>query len=123
MIGKIMNSVFPYYDGKVRKNKYKKRPVLVIAGPRNKDYTVLPVSTVTKKQYLDKEYDIEIDPTKYPKTKLDRLSYVRVHKQTIVNQSSIVSQISNLKEDYPDVYSKILTKLREYNELVMEQAL
>lgn len=49
MIGKIYSSVIPFYDSVKQANSYKKRPVLIIGGPRNNDYTVLPISTVTKK--------------------------------------------------------------------------
>ena len=61
MIGKIFWSVFLFYDAKNSRNAFKKRPVLVISGPRNNDYTVLPISSVTKKQNLDSDYDFELD--------------------------------------------------------------
>ena len=52
MIGKIYSSVIPYYDSAKKANFYKKRPVLIIGEMRNNDYTVLPISTVSKKENL-----------------------------------------------------------------------
>ena len=56
MIGKIYTVLFPYYDRKLQRNPYKKRPILIIAGSRNNDFTVLPVSSVSIKKNLDIEY-------------------------------------------------------------------
>ncbi len=60
MIGKIYSSVVPFYDRVKQAKAFKRRPVLIIGGPRNNDYTVLPVSTVSNRQNLDADYDIEI---------------------------------------------------------------
>jgi len=123
MIGKIYASVVPYYDRIQKKNSFKKRPVLIIAGPRNNDYTVLPISTVSIKANLDEEYDIEITPQKYPNLHLNKVSYVRVHKQTTVHQASLTSEISDMKAAYSDLYLDILSKLEEYNAHVIKNAL
>ena len=73
MLGKIYSSVIPYYDRIKKQISYKKRPVLIISGPRNNDYTVLPVSTVSIKKNLDPIYDVEVDPAKYPNRDLTGL--------------------------------------------------
>ena len=123
MIGMIYSSVTPYYDVQSGKNSYKRRPVLIIAGPRNNDYTVLPVSTVSRKENLDAKYDIEVNPAAYPKLNLNRMSYVRTHKQTTVHQASLVTPIGDLKADYEDLYLHILEKLEDFNENVLKEAL
>ena len=61
MIGKICIAIFPFYDIKLKKNLYKQRPVLIIGEAINNDYTILPVSTITKKENIDIYYDIAID--------------------------------------------------------------
>jgi len=123
LIGKIVISIIPYYDMQSRKKSFKRRPVLVIGGPRNNDYTVLPVSTISKKQFLDTEYDIEIDPAIYPLTYLTKVSYVRTHKQTVVNCLDLRTVLADLKSDYPDLYESILMKLQSFNEMTMTNAL
>ena len=123
MIGKIYSTVFPYYDSKTQKNSFKKRPVLIIGGPRNNDYTVLPISTVTKKANLDSEYDLEINPANYPLLHLDKLSYVRVHKQTTVHKVSLTSLIGDMKTEYADLYLNVLEKLEEFNKITLDNAL
>ena len=123
MIGKIYSTVFPYYDSKTQKNSFKKRPVLIIGGPRNNDYTVLPISTVTKKANLDSEYDLEINPANYPLLHLDKLSYVRVHKQTTVHKVSLTSLIGDMKTEYADLYLNVLEKLEEFNKIPIDNAL
>ena len=123
MIGKIYWSVFPYYDSKAGKNSFKKRPVLIISGPRNNDYTVLPVSSVSIKSNLDPDYDIEIDPVKYTKLGLTKVCYVRVHKQTIVHQGALTTMLGDLKNDYADLYLDIMLKLDSFNKEVMENSL
>ncbi|MBP3617007.1 MAG: type II toxin-antitoxin system PemK/MazF family toxin [Lachnospiraceae bacterium] len=123
MIGKIYSTVFPYYDSKTQKNSFKKRPVLIIGGPRNNDYTVLPISTVTKKANLDAEYDLEINPANYPLLHLDKLSYVRVHKQTTVHKVSLTSLIGDMKTEYADLYLNVLEKLEEFNKITIDNAL
>lgn len=123
MIGKIYSTVFPYYDSKTQKNSFKKRPVLIIGGPRNNDYTVLPISTVTKKANLDSEYDLEINPANYTLLHLDKLSYVRVHKQTTVHKVSLTSLIGDMKTEYADLYLNVLEKLEEFNKITIDNAL
>ena len=123
MIGKIYSSVIPFYDSVQMKNAYKKRPVLIIGGPRNNDYTVLPISTITKKQNLDLDYDIEISPQKYPLLNLNKVSYIRTHKQTTVHKASLTTQISDLKKEYEDLYLNVLEKLEDFNSKIMNDAL
>lgn len=123
MIGEIYSSVVPFYDIKSGKNSFKSRPVLILSGPRNNDYTILPISSVTKKQNLDSEYDIELNPQTYPNLNLQKICYVRVHKQTTVHMASLNREISNLKDEYENLYLSILSKLDEYNKFILENAL
>ena len=123
MIGKICVSITPFYDTIRNKKSFKKRPVLIIAGPRSNDYTVLPISTITRKENLDKKYDLEVNPSIYPMKKLTKLSYVRTHKQTTIHESEIVSTISDLRGEYEDLYLEVLTKLSEFNHEIEEHAI
>ena len=122
MIGKICIAIFPFYDIKLKKNLYKQRPVLIIGEAINNDYTILPVSTITKKENIDIYYDIAIDPEKYPKLNLDKYSYIRTHKQTVIYKDMIKGEISDLKEEYLEIYSDILNKLKEFNIKLIQKA-
>lgn len=123
MIGRIYSSVIPYYDRLTHKNSYKKRPVLILSGPRNNDYTVLPISTISNKANVDTDYDIEVKPSQYPLLNLNQVSYIRTHKQTTVHKASLTSEIGNLKNNYEELYLTVLGKLEDYNKQIMDSAL
>jgi len=38
-------------------------------------------------------------------------SFIRTHKQTITNKSSIIRQVVNVKEEYQDLWLDILSKV------------
>ena len=81
MIGKIYSSITPFYDSKKCINSFKRRPVLIIGGPRNNDYTILPVSTITRKENIDPDFDVKVEPEQYPNF---------LYKNTQTNHSSSV---------------------------------
>ena len=123
MIGKIYSSLTPYYDIKTGQNKFKKRPVLIISGPRNNDYTVLPISRISKKENIDPHYDVEVSPEEYPKLNLNTVSYVRTHKQTVIHRGSLGGEIGDLRTEYEALYRTILERLEEFNAYILESAL
>lgn len=122
MIGKIYSSVTPFYDSVKGTNSFKRRPVLIIGGPRNNDYTVLPVSTITHKEHIDLEYDVIVEPSVYPNLNLNKTSYIRTHKQTTVHKSSLVRPIGDMKAEYEELYLNVLEKLEQFNQSVMNNA-
>ena len=123
MIGKIYSSVTPFYDSATGTNSYKRRPVLIIAGPRNHDYTVLTVSTIPHKENMDPDYDVKVKPEDYPKLNLKKVSYIRTHKQTSVHQASLVREIGDLRTEYDELYLAVLEKLEKFNRTVLDGAL
>ena len=123
MIGKIFSSITPFYDNRLGMNSFKKRPVLIIGGPRNNDYTILPVSTVSNRRNLDPDYDVEIDPARYPLLHLNKLSYSRTHKQTTVHKASLTSPIGDLMADYRELYLEVLGRLEQFNQNILERAM
>lgn len=115
MIGCIGIIVTQYYDSENKKNSFKKRPALIVSGPRNNDYTVLPISSISKKENIDEKYDIKIEPEEYPLLNLKKISYIRTHKQTIVHQNSITDKpISSLKDEYKDLYENVIASWMEF---------
>lgn len=123
MIGWLCMSVTPYYDVKLGKQSFKQRPVLIIGQADSEDYAVLPVSRVTKKQYLHPDFDIPVDPAIFDKSGLKVISYVRTHKQTVVNRYAITAQLCDLRSEYPDLYLSIASKLDEYNKTIFAEIL
>lgn len=119
--GTICVSLTPFYNVGSGKYDFKKRPVLIIGTADFGDYNVLPISRITKSSNMDSDYDIQVDPSIYPNLKLSTLSYIRVHKQTVVNKATL-NEISNLKSEYPILYNLILDKLEEYNTTMISYA-
>lgn len=123
-IGEIHYSTTPYYNVQTHTNDFKKRPVLIIGKADSGDYTVLPLSRVTNRSKVDPNYDILIIPQNYPKLNLSAESYVRTHKQTVVNNASIIGRIiGDVKKDYPTLFREIMDKLQEFNEQIRDNAI
>lgn len=123
MIGKIYSSITPFYDVQAKKNSFKSRPVLIISEAINNDYTVLPISTISRPENRHPEYDIPITLSDYPLLNLDRDSYIRAHKQTTVHKASLSKEISDLKQCYGDLYISVLAKLEQFNGEILNNAL
>lgn len=93
MIGKAYVSVFQFYNTRTNRMDFKNRPVLIVGQADSTDYVVLPISRVTNRINLDHYYDVAIEPIDVPLMNLKQLSYVRTHKQSIVNLSSLTKEI------------------------------
>lgn len=123
MIGKAYISTFPYFDKIKGKMSFKNRPVLVIGAADDKDFVVLPISRVTNSINLDSYYDIPISPNITPLMNLKTISYIRTHKQTIINVNSLTKQIVDFKAEYPDLYIEVLSKIEEFQNNLINRAL
>ena len=122
MIGMVWLSVVEFYDIKTKTTKRKTRPVLVIGGPRNNDYTVLPISTITLRQNVDPQYGILVEPMNRAILSLDKECFVRTHKQMQVHQAQLVKSLGDMKRDIPDLYLDALGRMEEYQKEIIEQA-
>lgn len=123
MIGEIYKARTPYYDQATHTMLYKARPALVLAKADADDYVVLPVSSISNRANIDPAYDIEIDPSLYPKINLTRTSYVRTHKQTVVHRANLRDEIGDLKSEYEDLYLTILERREAFSNSITQQAL
>ena len=103
--------------------KIKSRPGLIIAQADIDDYTVLPVSRISKSQYRHAKYDVQIDPAAYPLLNLNALSYIRTHKITTVNRNEIGGFIGDLKGNYEELYLNVMVLQEDYSRSITEQAL
>ena len=123
MIGKAYWAIFQYYDGKLNKMAFKKRPVLIIGKADDKDWVVLPISRVTRREYLNPHYDFEIDVLSYPKMSLKQTSYVRTHKQAILNEGELSSCIADFRREYQDAYIEIMALVEEFQKDLISKAI
>jgi len=123
MIGKAYVSVTPYYDSNACKRSFKKRPVLIIGKADETDYVVLPISRVTRREYLDASFDISMELQDYPLMNLSAVSYIRTHKQFTVREESLTKCITDFKENYSDTYILVLERMEEFQKLLIDQAL
>lgn len=123
MIGKICKARTPFYDNLRGKMSIKTRPVLIIAKADSNDYVVLPVSSITYPANIHPKYDIKVEPSLYPKLKLNKTSFIRTHKQTVIYRSDIGDKIGDLKSDYEDLFLEILVMREEFSKLVAAQAI
>lgn len=121
MIGKAYTSAFPFFDIQTHKNSFKVRPVLIIGKADSSDYVVLPISRITNRQNLDSFYDILITQITTPKMNLKKDSYIRTHKQYIINLGSLVKEIVDFKNEYPDIYIDAMAKVEDFqNKMIIK---
>ena len=123
MIGKVYVSIFKYYDNIKGKMSFKNRPVLIVGKADNTDYIILPISRVTKRENLDEYYDVLLNPDAVPKLNLTQYSYVRTHKQSVVNIVELYREITDFKKDYMDIYLDIISKMEEFQKNLIDNAL
>lgn len=114
MIGKAYVSTFKYYDMRHHRMAFKNRPVLIIGQADSTDYVVLPVSRVTRKENIDDHYDLEIKKEDYPFMNLTETSYIRTHKQSVVNEGELTREITDFKKEYPETYKRTINLVKEF---------
>ena len=84
--------------------RFKKRPVLIIGQADTKDYVVLPISRVTNQNHIDSYYDVKLEPADFPLMNLTQKSFVRTHKQMIINLGELVKEIVDFRVEYEEEY-------------------
>ena len=122
MIGMFCVATFPYYDTSTGRNKFKKRPMIILGQADSSDYVTLPVSKVSIKENIDDEYDLEIVCDEYPLLNLNCTSYIRTHKQTITNRNGLRTIIS-VKDTYPELWLSILQKIENFQKKIIDHGL
>ena len=122
MIGKIVKCLNQYYDARLQRISIKSRPALVLKSPEDDDYVVLPISTIPNRTNVNPVYDIEIDPSKFSRINLTRLSYVRTHRMISIPMQQIDTSIiiGDLKSDYEELFLEIVEKVEQFHNEIME---
>ena len=122
MIGKIVKCLTQYYDARLQRISIKSRPALVLKSPEDDDYVVLPISTIPNRTNVNPVYHIEIDPSKFSRINLTRLSYVRTHRMISIPMQQIDTSIiiGDLKSDYEELFLEIVEKVEQFHNEIME---
>lgn len=119
MIGGVYLSIVDFYDTKLQRTSRKTRPVLIVDGPHENDYIVLPISTITKRQNLNPYYDILIPPQDRVTLNLPKECFIRTHKQVPIHGGSLHKLIGNMKSDIPDLYIDAIAKMEEFQRRIV----
>lgn len=122
-IGKLYAILTPYYNAQTNQNSFKKRSALILGKADNEDYVVLPLSTITHQNKRDMNFDMEIIPANYPLLRQPKTSYIRTHKQQIVHNADLYIVISDLKTEYPELFLNILSKVEEFQQKIISEAI
>jgi len=103
---------------------FKGRPVLVIGKADSSDYVVLPISRVTNRDNFDVHFDYEMKPETYAGSglQLSAVSFVRTHKQAVLNDGEIIKKVFDLKKEFPDVYVEIIDLVEEFQKELISKA-
>lgn len=121
MIGKVYKSIVPYYDRSARKQSFKSKPCLIIGQADVGDYVVLPISSISDKSKVNPAYDISLDCSVY--TFLHKDSYLRTHKQTVVNIALLKDQLVDFKSIYEEKFLESIIKVEEFQKQMTLDAL
>lgn len=101
---------------------FKKRPVLIIGQADESDYVVLPISRVTRREHIDQKYDFEIQVSNYPKLSLKTTSYIRTHKQSVVNVGELADENADFRNEYSNAYIEVIALVEEFQKQLIEKA-
>ena len=123
LIGAIHSAKFPYYNIKTQTMEFKFRPVLVVEVENQyglSDVTALPLSRINDRSRIIADYDVKIQSHKYPELNLTaETSYVRTSKiTTFSNKDLRKTPLAELSTTNPELYQKIITKMKLYVEKI-----
>lgn len=123
MMGKVYLSVVDFYDIALQAMRTKTRPVLIVGGPHENDYTVLPISTITNRINLNSYYDIPIPPQDRAVLNLRRECFVRTHRQMPIHAAALVKELGDMKSDAPALYLDAVAKMEEFQKEIVTYAI
>lgn len=123
MIGKVYITAVNFYDVKSNTVRRKTRPVLVVGGPNENDYTVLPISSISNRANLNAYYDILVPTHDQSILNLRRECFIRTHKQMPVHAAELIHEIGNMKRDCHDLYADVLSKMDEFQKEIISFSL
>ncbi|NCE63752.1 hypothetical protein D1159_03955 [Pseudoflavonifractor sp. 524-17] len=120
MIGKIYLTRVDFYNSRTGRTEQKTRPVLSVGGPNEDDYTILPISTISRRENVNYYYDIPISEQARAALSLDRECFIRMHKQMTAHRGSLIREIGDMRSDVPDLYINAIEKMEEFQNNIVE---
>lgn len=54
---------------------------------------------------------------------LTQRSYIRTHKQAVVNEGQLTRQIVDFRKEYLDIYADVISKMKDFQEALVRKAL
>lgn len=122
MIGKVYLSQVDFYDVRIKAMGRKARPVLIVGGPYENDYIVLPISTISRRENLNPHYDLPISPQERMTLNLTRECFIRTHKQMTVHRAALIKELGDMKQLIPELYLKTIAKMEEFQKQIVDRA-
>lgn len=122
MIGKVYLSQVDFYDVRIKAMGRKARPVLIIGGPYENDYIVLPISTISRRETLNPHYDLLISPQERMALNLTRECFIRTHKQMTIHRAALIKELGDMKQLIPELYLKTIAKMEEFQKQIVDRA-
>lgn len=122
MIGKVYLSQVDFYDVRIKAMGRKARPVLIVGGPYENDYIVLPISTISRRENLNPHYDLPISPQERMTLNLTRECFIRTHKQMTVHRAALIKELGDMKQFIPELYLKTIAKMEEFQKQIVDRA-
>lgn len=123
MIGEAYWAIFKYYDSSSQRMAFKKRPILIIGKADESDYVVLPISRITQSKHINSHYDFKMQVQDYSLLSLKDTSYIRTHKQSVVNVGELAECIVDFRKEYPDAYIDVMALVEEFQNDLISNAL
>lgn len=123
MIGKVCLTRVDFYNAGTGRTERKTRLVLVVGGPSEDDYTVLPISTITRRENVNPYYDILISEQDRATLSLQRECFIRTHKQMAAHRGSIIKKIGDMRNDAPDLYIGAIEKMEEFQKNIVNHSI
>jgi len=71
---------------------------------------------------IDQHYDFEMQVVDYPQLCLKATSYIRTHKQTVINAGEFSDCIVDFKEVYQDAYISVMALVEEFQQNLINKA-
>lgn len=121
-IGKIVITLFPYYNVQNHRYAYKARPALIMGGyPMcDEEFLVLPIATLKRREFYSPEFDYCLPWLLCCQLGLHEECYIRCHKQTTINKAMIGQILGDLKQTDIQVYKEVIQLMQEYDTIKLK---
>ena len=120
--GKIVITLFPYYNVQNHHYAYKARPALIMAGYplSDEEFLVLQIATLKRREFYSTQFDYCLSLQLCHQLGLHEQCFIRCHKQTTINKAMIGQILGDLKQVDAHVYKEVVQLMREYDTIKLK---